>query len=183
MTNTRLTMDELECSLVSIKRAIPMIHQQADHELELCRETCMWIRFLYEDSKMHATALAIASAALTSFRSKLNGCDWADCAMVPLQYMVYNKNATPEAMVWKIHRQSIPRCQVERKIGEIQHCLPWLQKLVECGCGGRIEAGISGTYVCMADALNHLEACLNYKQEGVVLCRGCAPENLAGSRN
>ena len=81
MTNTRLTMDELECSLVSIKRAIPMIHQQADHELELCRETCMWIRFLYEDSKMHATALAIASAALTSFRSKLNGCDWADCAL------------------------------------------------------------------------------------------------------
>ncbi|CAK9090951.1 unnamed protein product [Durusdinium trenchii] len=148
-----LSVAELSDALNKLVAALPNLDEHADFELECCRESLMWVTFMWKDSLMHSRSLGITIAALTAFRSHLTG-NALEEMPVSVQF---DPDAVPTPALCKIKGLQVPIQQVIYKISDIQSSVAWLNIVVSAGMGGRLEAAFSGAYCILADSLNHLE--------------------------
>ena len=172
-----LSKAELEESLVILLKAYPHLADERDYELEVCKEICYWLRFMYKDSKVHSQGLAMACATLATWRTMLAGGSCPETISWKA-YQLFDRNASPMTMVWKVKTENLPHGQIELKVSEMQGTLAWLEGKIDVG--GRIEASLAAAYVCIADAIPQLTAFLNatYETGRLRYYNGCCAYRL-----
>ena len=150
-----LKLEELQQVMSRLKRDIPDLAEQADFQVECCRECCLFVRCLHKDCKLRAQALGMTIASLTMLRAGLN--NWGDLrAIDAAAYVSFDPDAVPTTMTEKLLQCGFSKKQIEQKLLEIEHSLEWMHKIAFCG--GRIGAAFGGAYVCLADSVCHLRA-------------------------
>lgn len=168
-----LSRAELNDHLSCVLAKNPLMEHQADFELECCRECLLWIRFLFENSKDYARALAMTVGALTMYRAYLSGgCPLEDIKFV--DYQIYKEAPYPIAMVMKIQKfvdlngrfvDESMQAQIINKYAEIQSSIAWLKNLVthEAELEGRLRRAFYVAHVALVDALTTLDCYMRAK--------------------
>jgi hypothetical protein len=163
MDGRLLSKGEMTDHLAALLEKNPLMPHQAD-QLGCCRGCLLWIRFLFDDAEHHARSIAMTVAALTRYRAFFQGYPLEDFDF--LDYQDYKMWWNPEPKIVKIWKLAAPnghsvdegmQNQIDRKYGEIQSAIAWLEGL-QGGHASRLGFAFGGAHTALVDALT----CLDY---------------------